>query len=113
MTNSRGGIPHRTRMEWLELFLECGTMKSAAKRAGLSTRTLQRRWRACGLNVRDVRIARRAAEILDLIHRDIPLKAVAARVGFNPQGLARFVRREFGLAPTALRQMLLGTTRLR
>lgn len=111
MANDRGVLPHGSPMNWLDLYLECGTLKASAKRAGLSTRTLQRRWRAYGLAMKDVRIARRASAIVNLTQQNIPLKVVAARVGFSPPGLARFVRREFGVAPTALRRMLLQTTR--
>ena len=74
---------------------------------GMSERTLRRRLQEAGLSPRDLLKAWRRRELRRLLPEDVALDRIRQELGFSSAGsLCHFVRREFGMSPTALRGRL-------
>jgi LacI family transcriptional regulator len=81
-------------------------VESLARAAGISRSSLEKRFRsAVGRSIHDEHVRLRIAGTRKLlVETDLPLKAIAARVGFpSLQYMTTFVRRHTGLTPARLR----------
>jgi AraC-like DNA-binding protein len=58
-----------------------GGSKAFARQAGVSVRTLRRQFRDGGTTLREIRLAKRAAVVLNLLQAGLPLRTVAAGAG--------------------------------
>ena len=83
--------------------------KVLARHEGVSLRTLRRRFKERGLSLVQARLTRKAAMAVNLLQRNSSgLKDVALQLGYSgTQSFAKFVHREFGVSPGALRHQLL------
>ena len=90
-----------------EILLSDGA-KALAHRRGVSLRTLRRRFSALGTTLSDFVCTRRAALTMNLLQRPgSRLRDTAHTLGFSSDvSFIRFVRREFGKTPGALRDEL-------
>lgn len=80
-------------------------VKATALSLGVSERTLRRRFAKRGTRPNDRRAALRREGTLALLGGDLPIAAVASRLGFSSsQTFARFVRRVFGTTASAVRR---------
>ena len=78
-----------------------------ARRLGVSERTLRRDFVRAGASVHDHISRTRRAMAVRLLASSCPLARVAEEIGFaSSQTFARFVAREFGFTPSALRKSL-------
>lgn len=81
--------------------------KGLARHAGVSVRTLRRRFRRCGITLKGVLGAKRASVVLNLMQSGLSLRQIAFSAGLSsPPALARFVKREFGMTPAKLAKQL-------
>lgn len=82
--------------------------KALAKRRRVSVRTLRRQFVRAGTTLSSyLRVARRQGVVVLLRRADLSFEEVAKRVGLSSAiVLVRFVHREFGATPGALRQRL-------
>jgi AraC-like DNA-binding protein len=90
-----------------EILLSEGS-KALAHRRGVSLRTLRRRFSSRGVTLQGFRSAHRAALTLNLLQEpNARLNDVAVALGFSSgASFIRFVKREFGKTPGALRDEL-------
>ena len=90
-----------------EILLSEGA-KVLAQRRGVSIRTLRRRFSSLGTTMSDFLSARRAALTMNLLQRPhTRLRDAALELGFSSEAsFIRFVKREFGKTPGALRDEL-------
>jgi AraC-like DNA-binding protein len=87
------------------LFILRGGIRLAAGKWGVSERTLRRRFQRKRLRLCDLLQKRRRDMTLRLLSGDLPVGAVAERLGFSSsQSFARYVRREFGATARELRR---------
>jgi AraC-like DNA-binding protein len=87
------------------VFLLRGGLSAAAHRKSMSMRTLRRRVSECGTTVTEiVRQARRALAIR-LLRQEGQMTDIASSLGYESgRCFLRFIRREFGVSPTELRE---------
>ncbi len=89
------------------LFILRFGIRLVAGRRGVSERTLRRQFERIGLRLSDLLQERRRDLALGLLAGDLPVGAVALRLGFSSsQTFARFLRREFGATARELRRRL-------
>jgi AraC-like DNA-binding protein len=81
-------------------------LAAAARRLGLSPRSLQRALAQEGASFRTEQADARFRAAEELLRGDDQLAAVAARVGLSEDGLALLVRARTGLTPAELRRRL-------
>jgi AraC-like DNA-binding protein len=87
------------------LFILRSGIRLAAGKWGVSERTLRRRFQRKRLRLCDLLQKRRRDMTLRLLSGDLPVGAVAERLGFSSsQSFARYVRREFGATARELRR---------
>ncbi|MEQ8374761.1 MAG: helix-turn-helix domain-containing protein [Roseibium aggregatum] len=88
------------------LTLPQSTVERASKQAGVSVRTLQRRFREQGLPPPEYwRLLARARRAAGLLATEVPLVEIAAVCGFSDQAhMTRDLRRWFGRSPAQLRR---------
>jgi len=98
----------------VEEFVQLSLIKGfgvAAHSVGFSERTLRRRFAERGLGLRESAQAFRKKEIVAMLSAGAPLSAIRVPLGFaSASGFSRFVRRHFGMAPSALRRRILIST---
>lgn len=93
--------------EEMAIFLVRFGPRLAASRSGVSERTLRRRFKRRGLRLVDYLKESRRRFAERLLLTDLPLMTVSNQLGFgSTQTFARFMRREFGVTATAVRQRL-------
>lgn len=82
--------------------------KALAKKRRVSVRTLRRQFVRAGTTLSSYLLGVRRRGVASLLrHPELSLAEVARRLGFSSSNvLVRFVRREFGATPGALRQKL-------
>jgi AraC-like DNA-binding protein len=81
-------------------------LPGAARRLGVSVRSLQRELAAAGLAFRTEQADARFRAAEELLRGDDKLAAVAARLGLSDDGLTKLVRARTGLTPGDLRRRL-------
>ncbi|QFT68363.1 HTH-type transcriptional activator RhaS [Labrenzia sp. THAF35] len=88
------------------LTLPQSTVERASKQAGVSVRTLQRRFREQGLPPPEYwRLLARARRAAGLLATEVPLVEIAAVCGFSDQAhMTRDLQRWFGRSPAQLRR---------
>lgn len=102
-----GGPQHPATDDSAEILLSDGA-NALAHRRGVSLRTLRRRFSSLGTTLSDFVCARRAALTMNLLQQPGTRVRDAARaLGFSSDvSFVRFVKREFGKTPGALRDEL-------
>ena len=91
--------------EALLLLVRHGVSAVAARRQ-TTVRTLRRICVRQGLSLAEYRLAAKREMARRLLAAGTPVKDVAARLGFaSSQTFARFVKREFGMTATSIRQL--------
>jgi AraC-like DNA-binding protein len=83
-------------------------LAEAARRLGISARSLQRQLADTGLSFRSEQADARFRAAEELLRGDDKLAAVAARLGLSEDGLTQLVRARTGLTPGDLRRRLRG-----
>jgi AraC-like DNA-binding protein len=81
-------------------------VSAVAARQQTSVRTLRRICARRGLSLAEYRLAAKRELARRLLAAGMPVKEVAARLGFaSSQTFARFVRREFGMTATRIQEL--------
>jgi AraC-like DNA-binding protein len=81
-------------------------VSAVAARERTSVRTLRRICARRGLSLAEYRVAAKRELARRLLAAGMPVKEVAARLGFaSSQTFARFVRREFGMTATRIQEL--------
>ena len=91
--------------EEIVLLLLRGGVRLAARRQGISERTLRRYFQQQGVSLRDCLQRRRRELTVRLLDGHTSVATVATYLGFSSsQTFARYLRREFGTTATCIRR---------